>query len=171
MSRETAISTNIRAIIEQLNLNPIERRRLIDHTRETTKIRPTSLPAKITIGVYGCRDKNIDLKQKILLENNENKKKSNINIIEFKGSDDFKSKILIKNGDIKEEKITNESVISSTGGKVTIGVWGMSNKIEKIMEKQSDVLIGYKLKKAETRQRKPTEQNHVVIEVIIDSVS
>lgn len=28
--REGSISSNIRAIIEQLNLNPVERRRLID---------------------------------------------------------------------------------------------------------------------------------------------
>ncbi|KAI4477549.1 hypothetical protein M0804_012666 [Polistes exclamans] len=60
--RESSISSNIRAIIEQLNLNPIERRRLIDRTKEETVRRQnyqgiqTSVP-KITIGVYGCKER------------------------------------------------------------------------------------------------------------------
>ncbi|KAK2581944.1 hypothetical protein KPH14_002392 [Odynerus spinipes] len=60
--RESSISSNIRAIIEQLNLNPVERRRLIDRTKDETVrcksfqgVQP-SVP-KITIGVYGCKDK------------------------------------------------------------------------------------------------------------------
>lgn len=64
--RESSISSNIRAIIEQLNLNPVERRRLIDKTRqETTRCKsyPDGIvvaesPPKITIGVYGCKDRN-----------------------------------------------------------------------------------------------------------------
>ncbi|XP_063987713.1 uncharacterized protein LOC135167919 isoform X4 [Diachasmimorpha longicaudata] len=63
--RETSISSNIRAIIEQLNLNPVERRRLIDRNCDNGRIRPVSSPAKITIGVYGSRDKNIDVKPMI----------------------------------------------------------------------------------------------------------
>ncbi|XP_066583583.1 dentin sialophosphoprotein-like isoform X8 [Prorops nasuta] len=56
--RETSISSNIRAIIEQLKLNPVERRRLIDKNKQETNARCTSFPsAKISIGVYGCSDK------------------------------------------------------------------------------------------------------------------
>ncbi|XP_076276060.1 uncharacterized protein LOC143206990 isoform X6 [Lasioglossum baleicum] len=59
--REGSISSNIRAIIEQLNLNPVERRRLIDRTKQDTS-RCKSFPsvqtgAKISIGVYGCKEK------------------------------------------------------------------------------------------------------------------
>lgn len=50
--RESNISTNIRAIIEQLNLNPVERRRLIDRNEENRK----SSPPKISIGVYGSKE-------------------------------------------------------------------------------------------------------------------
>ncbi|XP_043253302.1 uncharacterized protein LOC122397894 isoform X2 [Colletes gigas] len=58
--RESSISSNIRAIIEQLNLNPVERRRLIDRTKQDTT-RCKSFPsvqtaAKISIGVYGCKE-------------------------------------------------------------------------------------------------------------------
>ncbi|XP_076619368.1 uncharacterized protein LOC143340872 isoform X4 [Colletes latitarsis] len=58
--REGSISSNIRAIIEQLNLNPVERRRLIDRTKQDTT-RCKSFPsvqttAKISIGVYGCKE-------------------------------------------------------------------------------------------------------------------
>lgn len=64
--RESSISSNIRAIIEQLNLNPVERRRLIDKTRQGSarcKSYPDGIvvaesPPKITIGVYGCKDRN-----------------------------------------------------------------------------------------------------------------
>lgn len=59
--REVSISSNIRAIIEQLNLNPVERRRLIDRTKQDNArcksfpgVQPT---AKISIGVYGCKEK------------------------------------------------------------------------------------------------------------------
>ncbi|KOC66857.1 hypothetical protein WH47_11921 [Habropoda laboriosa] len=59
--REGSISSNIRAIIEQLNLNPVERRRLIDRTKQEDArcksfqgVQPT---AKISIGVYGCKEK------------------------------------------------------------------------------------------------------------------
>nr|XP_034188994.1 myosin-3-like isoform X3 [Osmia lignaria] len=59
--REGSISSNIRAIIEQLNLNPVERRRLIDRTKQDNTrcksfpgVQPT---AKISIGVYGCKEK------------------------------------------------------------------------------------------------------------------
>jgi hypothetical protein len=67
--REPNISSNIRAIIEQLNLNPVERRRLIDRSREEDKARCKSYPdgmpgfpvdsqsPRITIGVYGCADR------------------------------------------------------------------------------------------------------------------
>lgn len=67
--REPSISSNIRAIIEQLNLNPVERRRLIDRTREESKARCKSYPdgipgfpvdsqsPRISIGVYGCADR------------------------------------------------------------------------------------------------------------------
>lgn len=63
--REPSISSNIRAIIEQLNLNPVERRRLIDKTRqETTRCKSypggivvAESPPKISIGVYGCKDR------------------------------------------------------------------------------------------------------------------
>lgn len=65
--RESSISSNIRAIIEQLNLNPVERRRLIDKTRQdSSRPRCKSYPdglvvesqaPKITIGVYGCKDR------------------------------------------------------------------------------------------------------------------
>ncbi|XP_076235959.1 uncharacterized protein LOC143180248 isoform X6 [Calliopsis andreniformis] len=59
--REGSISSNIRAIIEQLNLNPVERRRLIDRTKQDNTrcksfagVQPA---AKISIGVYGCKEK------------------------------------------------------------------------------------------------------------------
>nr|XP_033187648.1 uncharacterized protein LOC117155601 isoform X10 [Bombus vancouverensis nearcticus] len=59
--REGSISSNIRAIIEQLNLNPVETRRLIDRTKQDGArckgyqgVQPT---AKISIGVYGCKEK------------------------------------------------------------------------------------------------------------------
>ncbi|CAL7937036.1 unnamed protein product [Xylocopa violacea] len=59
--RESSISSNIRAIIEQLNLNPVERRRLIDRTKQDgarCKSFPGVQPAaKISIGVYGCKEK------------------------------------------------------------------------------------------------------------------
>lgn len=65
--REPNISSNIRAIIEQLNLNPVERRRLIDKTRQESNARCKSFPddivtvesqaPKISIGVYGCKDR------------------------------------------------------------------------------------------------------------------
>ncbi|XP_043685287.1 uncharacterized protein LOC122637318 [Vespula pensylvanica] len=61
--RESNISSNIRAIIEQLNLNPVEGRRLIDRTKEDNTVRcknyqgiQSSVP-KITIGVYGCKER------------------------------------------------------------------------------------------------------------------
>ncbi|XP_076176818.1 uncharacterized protein LOC143151506 isoform X6 [Ptiloglossa arizonensis] len=58
--REGSISSNIRAIIKQLNLNPVERRRLIDRTKQDNS-RCKSFPsvqtaAKISIGVYGCKE-------------------------------------------------------------------------------------------------------------------
>ena len=60
--REGSISSNIRAIIEQLNLNPVERRRLIDRTKQDGGARCKSYQgvqpaAKISIGVYGCKEK------------------------------------------------------------------------------------------------------------------
>lgn len=61
--REPSISSNIRAIIEQLNLNPVERRRLIDKSAQGTarcKSFPdvaADSPPKITIGVYGCKER------------------------------------------------------------------------------------------------------------------
>ncbi|XP_076760475.1 uncharacterized protein LOC143429010 isoform X1 [Xylocopa sonorina] len=60
--RESSISSNIRAIIEQLNLNPVERRRLIDRTKQDSARCKSSFPgvqpaAKISIGVYGRREK------------------------------------------------------------------------------------------------------------------
>ncbi|XP_011880040.1 PREDICTED: WEB family protein At5g16730, chloroplastic-like isoform X7 [Vollenhovia emeryi] len=67
--RESSISSNIRAIIEQLNLNPVERRRLIDKTRQGGNERCKSFPAgivvesqapKISIGVYGCKDRSAE---------------------------------------------------------------------------------------------------------------
>ncbi|XP_011637330.1 nucleolar and coiled-body phosphoprotein 1-like isoform X7 [Pogonomyrmex barbatus] len=66
--RESSISSNIRAIIEQLNLNPVERRRLIDKTRQGSNARCKSFPdgivepqaPKITIGVYGCKDRSTE---------------------------------------------------------------------------------------------------------------
>lgn len=61
VSRETTISSNIRAIIEQLNLNPVERRRLIDY-RGQESVKSLPVPAnvdqprpRVTIGVYGCK--------------------------------------------------------------------------------------------------------------------
>lgn len=67
--RESSISSNIRAIIEQLNLNPVERRQLIDKTRQGSNARCKSFPdgivvesqaPKISIGVYGCKDRNTE---------------------------------------------------------------------------------------------------------------
>lgn len=67
--RESSISSNIRAIIEQLNLNPVERRRLIDKTRQNGNTRCKSFPdgivvesqaPKISIGVYGCKDRSAE---------------------------------------------------------------------------------------------------------------
>lgn len=67
--RESSISSNIRAIIEQLNLNPVERRRLIDKTRQSGNARCKSFPdgivvesqaPKISIGVYGCKDRSAE---------------------------------------------------------------------------------------------------------------
>ncbi|XP_071641471.1 uncharacterized protein [Temnothorax longispinosus] len=68
--RESSISSNIRAIIEQLNLNPVERRRLIDKTRhqggnERCKSFPDGIVVesqapKISIGVYGCKDRSAE---------------------------------------------------------------------------------------------------------------
>ena len=59
--REGSISSNIRAIIEQLNLNPVERRRLIDRTKQDgarcKSFQAVQPAAKISIGVYGCKEK------------------------------------------------------------------------------------------------------------------
>ncbi|OAD57604.1 hypothetical protein WN48_01578 [Eufriesea mexicana] len=59
--REGSISSNIRAIIEQLNLNPVERRRLIDRTKQDNArckgFQDVQPAAKISIGVYGCKEK------------------------------------------------------------------------------------------------------------------
>lgn len=70
--REPNISSNIRAIIEQLNLNPVERRRLIDKTRQEGNARCKSFPddivtvesqaPKISIGVYGCKDRSTEFR-------------------------------------------------------------------------------------------------------------
>ncbi|XP_072755969.1 uncharacterized protein [Anoplolepis gracilipes] len=70
--RESSISSNIRAIIEQLNLNPVERRRLIDRTRQENNTRCKSFPdgimtvepqaPKISIGVYGCKDRSTEFR-------------------------------------------------------------------------------------------------------------
>lgn len=182
MSRDTTISTNIRAIIEQLNFNPVERRRrLIDRNKESTKIRPVSLPAKITIGVYGCRDNTVDLKSTIIRNNDDVKKMKNINIVEFKNDDFNNTNVIFANNNninddsniIDKEKRNFNSRIISNGGKVTIGIWGMSNsnnnKDEKIMiEKHSDGFVGSRLKKAEMRQRKPIDK---IVEVTIDFLS
>ena len=58
--REGSISSNIRAIIEQLNLNPVERRQLIDRTKQNNgRCKPfpnVQSGAKISIGVYGCKE-------------------------------------------------------------------------------------------------------------------
>lgn len=55
--RESSISSNIRAIIEQLNLNPVERRRLIesrsDEPRCKSHVVDASTKPRVTIGVYG----------------------------------------------------------------------------------------------------------------------
>lgn len=65
MKSESPISSNIRAIIEQLQLNPVERRRLIDRAEENTFLRKklqngaeesSSASARVSIGVYGCKD-------------------------------------------------------------------------------------------------------------------
>lgn len=67
--RESSISSNIRAIIEQLNLNPVERRRLIDKTRQSDNQRCKNFPdgivvesqaPKISIGVYGCKNRSAE---------------------------------------------------------------------------------------------------------------
>ncbi|XP_031774442.1 uncharacterized protein LOC100872435 isoform X3 [Apis florea] len=56
--REGSISSNIRAIIEQLNLNPVERRRLIDRTKQDAGAPRCMEPAaRISIGVYGCKER------------------------------------------------------------------------------------------------------------------
>ncbi|XP_029155848.1 uncharacterized protein LOC114928727 isoform X4 [Nylanderia fulva] len=69
--REPNISSNIRAIIEQLNLNPVERRRLINKTRQEGNARCKSFPdgimmesqaPKISIGVYGCKDRSAEFR-------------------------------------------------------------------------------------------------------------
>lgn len=69
--REPSISSNIRAIIEQLNLNPVERRRLINKTRQESNARCRSFPdgivvdsqaPKISIGVYGCNDRSTEFR-------------------------------------------------------------------------------------------------------------
>jgi hypothetical protein len=57
--RESSISSNIRAIIEQLNLNPVERRRLIESRPDDIhglKQQLSEAPRpRVTIGVYGIR--------------------------------------------------------------------------------------------------------------------
>lgn len=64
--RESSISSNIRAIIEQLNLSPVERiERLIDRTKqENTRCKSypdvVGSPPKISIGVYDCKSRNGD---------------------------------------------------------------------------------------------------------------
>lgn len=69
--RESSISSNIRAIIEQLNLNPVERRQLINKTRQEGNARCKSFPdgimmesqaPKISIGVYGCKDRSAEFR-------------------------------------------------------------------------------------------------------------
>lgn len=58
--REGSISSNIRAIIEQLNLNPVERRRLIDRTKQDAgapRCMGMEPAARISIGVYGCKER------------------------------------------------------------------------------------------------------------------
>lgn len=84
--RESSISSNIRAIIEQLNLNPVERRRLIEsrstgdlklsnkqhihHQHQQQKhaallVESVTRP-RVTIGVYGLRqlDNNKNLQER-----------------------------------------------------------------------------------------------------------
>ncbi|XP_020291993.1 uncharacterized protein LOC109858794 isoform X2 [Pseudomyrmex gracilis] len=63
--REPSISTNIRAIIEQLNLSPVKRRQLIDKKNRKDNARCKSFPdgimdsqTKISIGIYGCKERN-----------------------------------------------------------------------------------------------------------------
>ena len=73
--RDSVISTNIRAIIEQLNLNPVERRRLIerqDDIDNCNKILETSTKARVSIGVYGLKNKKINQDDKNIIINNNN---------------------------------------------------------------------------------------------------
>lgn len=189
VSRETNISTNIRAIIEQLNLNPVERRRLIDRTRENVRIRPVSSPANITIGVYGCNDKND--RNKI-----GTRTKSTVEIFpddkivgnrERNNSDKIYPEISIKkkNNNINMNMNSNryiETITSPSTAKIIIGIWGSNDgRKESIIERTSscsgkidikvvddeEKRVGFKSRRAEMRQRIPEDQKESCDEVII----
>ncbi|XP_008556707.1 dentin sialophosphoprotein isoform X2 [Microplitis demolitor] len=187
VSRETNISTNIRAIIEQLNLNPVERRRLIDRTRENVRIRPVSSPANITIGVYGCNDKND--RNKI-----GTRTKSTVEIFpddkivgnrERNNSDKIYPEISIKkkNNNINMNMNSNryiETITSPSTAKIIIGIWGSNDgRKESIIERTSscsgkidikvvddeEKRVGFKSRRAEMRQRIPEDQKESCDEV------
>uniref|UniRef100_A0A0C9RZX4 HI_1514_0 protein n=1 Tax=Fopius arisanus TaxID=64838 RepID=A0A0C9RZX4_9HYME len=189
--RETSISSNIRAIIEQLNLNPVERRRLIDRTCDNEAIRAVSSPAKITIGVYGCREKNIDFyngrgedtsgitftrdkSEKKLEERCEGKCKFDAT---------YKTKMEIFNAQSKEKMRNFDSyhperaqeMVTSPSGKVTIGVWDADKEVavkrvgsfvKVIREQEVDggkrCVVVSRSRKAEVRQRIPPEDKDFI---------
>lgn len=120
--RETTISSNIRAIIEQLNLNPVERRRLIDRTRENARITAVDPPTKIKIGVYGCNERN----DRIITESS-----SKIKISVYKEQNeandcvDAPANLNIYECKPKVAKFdTVDFTNNNSSGKVTIGVYG-----------------------------------------------
>ena len=118
--RETTISSNIRAIIEQLNLNPVERRRLIDRNRENARISAVDSSTKITIGVYGCNERNDRITEstsKIKIDTYKDK-------LESIDCTDSPAKISIYEGKRKITKIDTVDFANNKPGKVTIGVYG-----------------------------------------------
>lgn len=137
---ETNISTNIRAIIEQLNLNPVTGRRRRRYTHNDTNCPSTcqktvNTTANITFGVYGCNrglmvdDSSIKIKKNLLMDNIDNDEKN-------------------KN---KKYNDSQDNNLLPSCGKIVIAVWNNGKQEDKRVQV-------FRSRKAEMRQRMPEEQ-------------
>ncbi|KAK0083150.1 hypothetical protein PV325_009235 [Microctonus aethiopoides] len=156
--RESNISTNIRAIIEQLNLNPVERRRLIGHSGANGKVDVSIIPIKMKIGVYGNTNTN------------------DCGVVESKMKECEETRKYISNP--KSNDRNNDVNHNLSCGKLIIDMWNNDNnckvktKIQSISSRieQIDVHISERIsgkkqtqiqvstsRKAEMRQRIPHE--------------
>ncbi|XP_074110628.1 uncharacterized protein LOC141534897 isoform X4 [Cotesia typhae] len=183
VSRETSISTNIRVIIEQLNLNPVERRRLIDRTRETVRIRPVSSPANITIGVYGCNDKtSVGTRTKSTVDIfPEVKIDSKIIAGENNNSKIYPTDISVTNNNNNNNCYIKETITTPSSAKIIIGIWGSNDgkKEPRVIERTSscsgkidikvvddeEKRVLFRSRRAEMRQRIPEDQKEPCDEI------